>query len=354
MSILEVMPDLREKLDRFTPWPMFLATVAFLVLLGFTLPLLRPEVPATDTLVHCHIALWALYCLFVIEAAVHLVIGSPRWRQHLFFCLVPPLRLVARDAATGKRIWVASIGWQEVNEELEQRVARTFSGPMILIALAMVPLLALEFIWGSMVDSNAAIKMIVECGTAVIWAAFTVEFIVMVAVVKKRLKYCKEHWIDIVIILAPLLAFARLLRLGRLLRLQTLARTTRVYRLRGLAMRAYRAIFLFEVVQKILLSKPEKRLAKLEEQLAERTVEVRSLEKKIARLRAEIAQRDEQEAPTKETATASSPDEPVETVPIVDEGSETVVAKPHVKGFQGEPGSERAAPANRDRGRVRE
>ncbi len=348
------MLDLREKLDRYTPWPMFLATVAFLVLLGFVLPLVRPEEPAIDAVTWCQRVLWALYCLFVIEVALHLVIGSPRWRQHLFFCLAPPLRLVARDAATGKRIWVASMGWQEVNEELEQRVARTFSGPMILIALAMVPLLAIEFIWGSMVTNNAAIKMIVEWGTAVIWAAFTVEFIVMVAVVKKRLKYCKKHWIDIVIILAPLLAFARLLRLGRLLRLQTLARTTRIYRLRGLAMRAYRAIFLFEVVQKILLSKPEKRLAKLEEQLAERTAEVRSLEKQIARLRGEIAQRDEPETSTEEATAANSPDKPDDTMPIVDEGSETMVAKPHVKGLESEPASEGTASARRDVGHIEE
>ena len=289
------MFNLREKLDRYVPLPMFLATLLFLLLLGVILHV-RPASPAADAAVHYSRVLWALYGLFLAEFAVHLLIRSPRWRQYLLFCLLPPLRLAARDVATGKRIWLPATGWIEVNDQLEQRVVRTFSGPMILIALGMVPLLALEFIWGHVIKNNAMIELVVDFGTAVIWAAFTVEFVLMASIVKKRLRYCKDHWIDLAIILAPMLAFARLMRLGRLLRVQTVVRTTRVYRLRGLAMRAYRAVLLLEMIEKVHHGKPEKRLARLEERLAENREEARRIEEEIARVRAELARREQQPA----------------------------------------------------------
>jgi voltage-gated potassium channel len=324
---------LREKLDRYLPLPMFLATLLFLVLLGIVLHV-RPDSSASEAAVHCGRLLWALYPLFVAEFAVHVITGSPRWRQHLLFCLLPPLRLAARDAATGKRVWLPASGWVEVNERLERGVARIFSGPMILIALAMVPLLALEFIWEHVIHDNAWIEMIVDFGTAVIWAAFTVEFVVMVSIVKKRLGYCKDHWIDLAIILAPMLAFARLFRLGRLLRLQTVARTTRVYRLRGLATRAYRAIFFVEIIQKVFQGKPEKRLVRLQERLAEKRGEVRQIEEEIARVRAEIVRREAQRAREPRAAVPEPSRVGDETVVQVDRGAETV-GSPHGEQFAG-------------------
>jgi voltage-gated potassium channel len=282
------MSTVLEKLDRYTPLPMFAATIGFLVLLGIVLHV-RPASVATALITHYSRTLWMLYPLFLLELAVHVAVRSPRWRQHLLFCLLPPLRLSARDACTGKRIWIPSQGWVAVNPKLARRVARLFSVPMILIALAMIPLLALEFVWARLIRNDAVIEMVVDFGTAIIWVAFTVEFVVMVSIVDKRLRYCREHWIDLAIILAPMLAFARLLRLGRLMRLQTLIRTTRLYRLRGLAMRAYRAIFFFGILQKVFLHKPEKRLALLEAQLAEKQEEVGRIRAEIAQVRAEIA-----------------------------------------------------------------
>jgi hypothetical protein len=184
------------------------------------------------------------------------------------------------------------------------------------------------------IRNNAVIELIVDFGTAVIWAAFTVEFVVMVSIVKKRVRYCKEHWIDLAIILAPMLAFARLMRIGRLMRLQVVARTTRVYRLRGLAMRAYQAIFFIEIIQKVFQGKPEKRLVRLEEQLAEKQDEVCEIKEEIARVREEIARRETQQAQAAEDAEQVESQETAakdrgarigdDTVPIVDQGSETL------------------------------
>ncbi len=330
------MFDLREKLDRYMPWPMFVATLLFLLLLGIVLHVGHTS-PATGAVVYYRWELWLLYPLFVAEFAVHALTRSPRWRQHLLFCLLPPLRLAARDAATGRRIWLLPSGWVEVNEELAERVARTFSGPMIVIALAMVPLLALESIWQHVIYNNALIQLVVDFGTAVIWVAFTVEFVVMVSIVKKRLGYCKNHWIDLAIIVAPMLAFARLLRLGRLLRLEAVARTTRVYRLRGLATRAYKAVMVFEVIQKAFRGKPEKRLARLEEQLAERQRAVCRIQAEIERVREEICQRDATSPEMSEESAEGESRDGGDTVPLVDGGSETI-RSPHAKRFSGDVG----------------
>ena len=79
-------------------------------------------------------------------------------------------------------------------------------------------------------------------GEALIWTAFALEFTVMIAVVDRKLKYCWQHWIDILVIVLPLVAFLRSLRLARLARLHQIGKFTRLYRLRGSVVRAQRAI----------------------------------------------------------------------------------------------------------------
>ena len=59
---------------------------------------------------------------------------------------------------------------------------------------------------------------------SVIWLAFAVEFVMMFSVSPKKFRYCRDHWVDLVIILAPLAGFLRLLRVARALRLSTVSR----------------------------------------------------------------------------------------------------------------------------------
>ena len=134
----------------------------------------------------------------------------------------------------------------DLSERLEQRL----NGPMILISLCVIPLLVLDYYQpehhplvhhlaaaanspippaADSSDSPAtsqvpaalasaqlpAVRFATRIGEALIWTAFALEFTVMIAVIDRKLKYCLKHWIDILVIVLPLVAFMRSLRLAR-------------------------------------------------------------------------------------------------------------------------------------------
>jgi len=231
--------------------------------------------------------------LFVAEAIAHFATGGKCWWRDVLYCVLPPFRLGGRDHVDGQSIWLPRIGWARVDDDLQQRVERAFSAPMILFALLVLPILGVEFYWmAANVERNRHMTVILAAVQAVIWYAFTVEFIIMFSIVRKKFRYCKEHLIDIAIICLPLISFLRMLRVARVLRLQQLSRVARVYRLRGLSMRMFRGILVLGVIHRLLQGKPEKRLPRLREQLAEKEAEIERLRAEIVELERLLAEKE--------------------------------------------------------------
>jgi len=280
--------------ERLAAAPMFAASLTFLFCLAGLLHL-HETAELSRLWSMCGWGMCMLYPLFVVEAGWHWLQGSRRRKLHLLYCLVPPLRLGARDHATGTRIWFPGTGWTTVDTPLRQRLERSFGVPMIFIALMILPLMAMEHFWAERLAGSKSLSLFLHTATALIWVAFTFEFIVMVSIVDRKLKYCKEHWIDIAVILLPVVAFLRTARLGRLLRLQQigkiqqLTKTVRIYRMRGLLMKAWRAVLVLEIVSRIVRSNPEKQLARLRQQFAEREAELMALRAQIEKLEAALA-----------------------------------------------------------------
>ena len=159
-------------------------------------------------------------------------------RRLILIWLIPPYRLALATHPSGPCIWLPQIGWQPVDRELYLRLERAFSIPMLLIAMLILPILAIEFVFGQKVASSPALALALDLGTASIWIAFAAEFIIMSALAEKKLHYLLRHWINLAIILLPLLAFLRGFQSVRLLRLSRATRLLKVYRLRGLGLRA--------------------------------------------------------------------------------------------------------------------
>ena len=134
----------REQLDRVTPFPMFVASVALLLFLAGELHFNRP-VLFRPLLVACHYGLAITWPLFLLEAIVQFVAGNPRWKNHFAICLCPPLRLAASDSKTGTRIWLPRLGWLPVDDRLRQRVEQSLNWPMLGISLLVIPVLALDY-----------------------------------------------------------------------------------------------------------------------------------------------------------------------------------------------------------------
>lgn len=298
---------MRRPLDRYLCIPMFGATLLFMVCLAVLLHLGEEDLSQGRAVTWAMWGMALLYPLFVIEAVAHWVSGSRFWKQNILYCLAPPLRLGARDHLTGRHLWLPMWGWSEVGRSLSERLERKLNIPMIVIALAVLPLMTAEHFLAAHAASQAEHthaseevaansktaasqnlihdekwELLLQLGTGLVWLAFAVEFIVMVSVAEKKARYCKEHWIDVVVIMIPFIAFLRAARLTRLLRLQQLAKTVRVYRLRGLMLRVYRGLILLDVMDRLIRGTPETRLAKLKEQLVDK-------ERDLAELRAEIA-----------------------------------------------------------------
>jgi hypothetical protein len=96
------------------------------------------------------------------------------------------------------------------------------------------------------------------------------------------LEFVLTKWVDA----APL---ARLLRLGRAISPEQVARMQRLYRLQGLATKAWHALLLIEGVARLLGQTPAKRLAKLEERMAEAEQDLEEMRKEAEALRARLA-----------------------------------------------------------------
>lgn len=245
--------------------------------------------------------LLALWPLFLVEAVLRITFrdrqspGSRREYWLLLAALCPPLRLATRHADQAGRLWLPGLGWQTVDEDLRQRLERALSIPMLVIALLILPVLLVEFAMAEQVASRVWLQIALGVGTGLIWFAFAAEFIVMITIADKKLRYCKQHWLDLAIILLPMISFLRSLRVvqaaraARLARLQQLTKMSRVYRLRGLAMRAFRGVLLLELVNRVLRIKPERRLRALREMLEEKEREVNRLRREMTALETLIA-----------------------------------------------------------------
>jgi voltage-gated potassium channel len=215
----------------------------------------------------------------------------PNW---WLFCIAPPARLCARHRRNKQLIWFPRWGWQIVDRALQRRLERAFSVPMICIALLILPVLGLQAYYSERIVAYPVLNAFLHFGTGLIWFAFAVEFIVMVSVAERRLDYCRKHWLDLIIILLPLvsflrtLSFARASRLIKLGKLQQVTRLVRVYRVRGVAMRGFRALLLLEIVHRLLRTDPKKRIKKLEEKYNEKLHELEILRHDIEQLRRKI------------------------------------------------------------------
>jgi len=161
---------------------------------------------------------------------------------------------------------------------------------MIVIAMMIMPVLIVEFFMKTQVAQYDWLRMMLHLGTGIIWFAFAAEFILMVSVADKKLRYCKEHWIDLAIIILPVFSFLRSLQLLRAtalaqaLGIPMLTKLARVYRLRGTAIKAFRALVLLELFQRFWGGDAERRIEKLQRRLAEVESEAKSIRRKIAKL----------------------------------------------------------------------
>ncbi|HUR53974.1 MAG TPA: hypothetical protein VMZ71_07575 [Gemmataceae bacterium] len=275
---------------------MFLLAFAFLLAVAGLIHRAQQKQVTQGELNFIYSALLALWPIFVVEAVWGVARRDrakplrPVFLRALLVIVMPPWRMAQACPRTGL-VWLPRVGWAEPSKELYKRVDKAFSGPMLLVAFLILPVLGFEYVRAEQVKSDPALALALHVSIAVIWVAFATEFILEGSIHPKTLTFLKERWLDAAIVILPMLEFiltkwvdaaplARLLRLGRALSPEQIARMQQLYRLRGLIGKAWAAFLLLGGMGRLLGNRAEKRLKMIDEQIA-------ALEEQIAELRKE-------------------------------------------------------------------
>ena len=214
---------------------------------------------------------------------------------HVLACaLVPPLRPGLSPATMRGRVWLPAFGWRVVSRPLGRRVQRAFGWPMLAVGLLILPVLAAEVALAEQVRGHAGLALGLDVATRVIWFAFALEFLIVLAVTPRKIEYAVRHWVDLVIILLPFAAFLRglqVLRAGQLLKAQQMSKLAATYRLRGLAVKLLQAVLLLRVLERLSDGIAKRRIDKIRETISRRREEIGDLETEMHDLRAGLARR---------------------------------------------------------------
>jgi len=221
-----------------------------------------------------------LWAVVILEGLAGLFSKVDTWkgrlRRFLLTVLVPPLRMVTASSKPRRWLWLPGAGWRPAGEETSEKLEQRLALPMVVLTLLVLPVLGAELTGGETLENHPRMALATHLTTCVIWIGFTAEFLWMVAAAPNKLTYCLKNWMNLVIILLPLVAFLRLLNAFRFVRMFRAGKLLRAYRLRGLWTRLWRLALLFNLLERLQKRDPakycaslEKKIADLEEQLAE-------------------------------------------------------------------------------------
>jgi voltage-gated potassium channel len=105
-----------------------------------------------------------------------------------------------------------------------ERFERATELPLLLLALAMIPLLLAP----AVLDLNDTAKAAILAADWFIWAAFALEYVIRLALTDQRARFVRTQWPDLLVIVLPFLRPLRIMRSARALRLLRLARLAAV------------------------------------------------------------------------------------------------------------------------------
>lgn len=274
---------------------MFACALGFLAAIGLVLPHGDSGSAFREWLWACPLfrpMMAALWGVVILEGLLGLLVAPDAWparlKRLLFTSLLPPARMVIATSTPTGWLWVPSAGWMSVGKKTLMALEQKAAVPMATLTLLVLPVLTVELAYGHALDKYAGVALVTHLLTSLIWLGFTVEFLWMVAAAPKRLTYCMQHWINLVIILVPLVAFLRVLNMLRLSRMVRAGRLLRAYRLRGLSSRMWRLVMLFNLFERLQQRDPAKYCVALEAKIADLEEEMNGLRAKLAAARKKL------------------------------------------------------------------
>jgi voltage-gated potassium channel len=104
--------------------------------------------------------------------------------------------------------------------EALERFEKAVELPLLLLAVAIVPLLVVPLL----VDVSPGVEQALLAVDWAIWAVFAFEYVVRLGLTRRRWRFVRREWPDLLIIVLPFLRPLRLVRSARALRLLRLTR----------------------------------------------------------------------------------------------------------------------------------
>lgn len=274
---------------------MLVVAIAFLTVIGLVLPHgdngeeFRTWFMAQAFFLPLIVSLWAIV---IIEGIVGLFASPDAWpvrlRRLLLTALMPPLRMITASSKPQGWLWLPGIGWKPTGEETSEQLEQKLALPMVILTLLVLPVLGAELTGGETLDNHPRMALATHLATCIIWIGFTMEFLWMVAAAPGKLAYCLKNWINLVIILLPLVAFLRVLNVFRFTRMLRAGKLLRAYRLRGLWTRLWRLALLFNLLERLQQRDPAKYCAMLERKISDLEEELAELQSKLAEQRGKL------------------------------------------------------------------
>ncbi len=280
---------------------MFAAALVHLVVLGGVLQWWNrdPHLDLQDRTLT--LALMAAIWIPFWGEALWTAFRAPRYpgklRRTLLVALLPAARLAVCPAVPGSWVWLPGVGWHRTGRRLCRTLERRLAAPMLAFTLLILPVLGVEFFMKAQIQQWPALRIALDVAVVAIWVAFAAELALMLAVSEDRLDYLKRHWVNVLIVLLPTLAFLRGLQVVRLVQLAKTSKLLRIYRLRSLALRGYESLLALSVIERILHRNPDKLRARLEKEIARRELELAELRARLEALPAARVEGDPREAP---------------------------------------------------------
>ncbi|TDU70869.1 voltage-gated potassium channel [Prosthecobacter fusiformis] len=271
---------------------MLIIALLFLILVGVILPhgdsgeSFRENLQLHPWFLPALLGLWAL---IGIESVGGLFLAPDAWsarmKRLLLISLLPPLRMSTATSTPNGWLWIPGAGWRRTGPATVERMEQKLALPMVILTLLVLPVLGVELGAGEALEQRPQLALTVHLVTCLIWVGFVAEFVWMLSATPQKLAYCLRHWINLVIILLPLVAFLRMLNLFRFARFFRAGKLLRAYRLRTLQSRLWRLALLFNLLERLQQRNPEKYCAGLEKKIGELEAETAQLKEKLETFR---------------------------------------------------------------------
>ena len=230
----------------------------------------------------------AIWPLFVIEFLVKLKLGLQEGKSkylillHGLCIIFPPSRLAIGSIDKSTLIWLPIANWTKVNPALELFLKKKFLIPILTLGLLMIPALLIEIKFNNQILEafpRLDLAFYLQTFHAMVWAGFALEFMVLISVTDDKKGYCVKNWMDILILVLPVVSFFRSFRVLRILKFNQLAQS---FRLKGSQAKIKEGLVLLDFIKRLgYLYNPELQIKRIKKKMLKNQQEKIELEKEM-------------------------------------------------------------------------